>query len=99
MSEESRVRVVPDTADIPSSPDWASDDSGRCFCSDLHDLQDGKEGVSCPDLREADYAAMGSDLDEAPRKNKIASSSEMTKEEWDEHTEQQRLACAPLQDL
>ena len=80
--------VAPDfetSQEIPSSPEWASDDSARCFCGDDDGMNPRCESPFPQDLI-ADYEAYEEMLNSPCSPMKELLTQEITREEWDEHS-------------
>ena len=87
MQVQSPLNAPETLPDLTSSPDWASDDSARCFCSS--DVALDPLRTSSPLLEDlhADYEALSSDSDQPCKPRIMSSTQELTKNERDQHTE------------
>ena len=86
MWQESTPKVPNTLPEISSSPDWASDDSARCFCSDDTALIPPRGTSPLPRNLNADYDAMVSDSEQPNSPVASPNTQELTRDEWDEHS-------------
>ena len=71
--------------EVPSSPEGASDDSARCFCGDDNGT-DPMVASPLPHDLQADYEAFEETSSDYGQPLKEVSTQELTKDEWDEHS-------------
>ena len=83
---QSPPKVLETLPEAPSSPDWASDDSARCYCST--DVMPEPPRVNSPPLGDlqADYEILSPASSASSRSCQICSTQELTMAEREEHS-------------